>query len=60
MNSNTIKRFKPTTDCGKSSLEGSEQEVIVLPPNLLEQLGINLGNIQNIQDNQTQKGNCYF
>lgn len=42
-------RHKNDKSC--KNLKGNgDQEIFVLPPNLLEKLGINLGNIQNTQE----------
>ncbi|XP_045535905.1 uncharacterized protein LOC106714357 [Papilio machaon] len=56
MSNKSVKKFKPSKDYEKS-LERNEQEVLVLPPNLLQELGINLGNIPNTSGYPIVKGN---
>ncbi|XP_068620797.1 uncharacterized protein [Battus philenor] len=48
MNTHKYKNIKQPKNCEIFSSQENKQEVIVLPPNLLQKLGINLGNIQNI------------
>lgn len=59
MDNNSVKRFKQPKDC-ENSLEKNEQEVLVLPPNLLQELGINLGNIQNTSYYPVVKGKTFY
>ncbi|KPI93906.1 General transcription factor 3C polypeptide 2 [Papilio xuthus] len=56
MDNNSVKKIKPSK-AYENSLEKNEQEVLVLPPNLLQELGINLGNIPNTSDYAIVKGN---
>ncbi|CAK1603318.1 unnamed protein product [Parnassius mnemosyne] len=60
MNSKKNKKFKCSDNSKNSKAESNNSEILVLPPNLLQQLGIHLGNIRNSQECSVIKDNEVF
>lgn len=52
MNTKSTSKRK-SAECRKAKLKNEEAEVFVLPPNLLEKLGIRLDNIQTTENHST-------